>query len=251
MGYITKTSSAGLEFIARWEGIVLTPYMDVAGLWTIGVGHLIKDTDFFSTIPNDKIKSLLKSKDKNHPYAQISIPREEALNILANDVKLVEEALVRMIKMKLNQNQFDAMVSFGFNCGTNVFKTSGACKAIAEGNFQAVPEKLLDWSKVRINGELKTNKGLLARRTAEGQLFSREINNVELSSPTLFSHTPEMIKDIQTKLKKLGFYIGLIDGIKGSQTVAAMEKFSIAKNIQLHNSGISTLWMSELNKACQ
>ena len=42
-----KTSKSGLEFIARWEGIVLHPYMDVAGLWTIGVGHLIKPSDSF------------------------------------------------------------------------------------------------------------------------------------------------------------------------------------------------------------
>lgn len=251
MNYVTKTSAAGLEFIARWEGVVLTPYMDVAGLWTIGVGHLIKDTDSFSAISNDKVRSLLSTKDKSHPCTQISIPREEALSILASDVKLVEEALVRTIKVKLNQNQFDAMVSFGFNCGTGVFKTSGACKAITEGKFDIVPEKLLDWSKVRINGELKTNKGLLARRTAEGQLFLKEVSNAGQLSPTLFSHTPEMIKDIQTKLKKLGFYIGLVDGIKGPQTTAAMEKFSKAKNVQLPSNGVSTQWMSELNKACQ
>lgn len=251
MSYVTKISPAGLEFIARWEGVVLTPYMDVANLWTIGVGHLIKETDSFSTISNDKVRSLLNSKDKNHPCAQISIPREEALSILAADVKLVEEALVRTIKVKLNQNQFDSMISFGFNCGTGVFKTSGACKAIVEGKFDVVPEKLLDWSKVRIGGELKTNKGLLARRTAEGQLFIKEISSTGVALPTLFSHTPEMIKDIQAKLKKLGFYVGLLDGIKGPQTTAAMERFSKAKNIQAPNSGISTQWMAELNKACQ
>lgn len=245
-----KTSTAGLEFIARWEGVVLNPYMDVGGLWTIGVGHLIKSTDAFSTISNDKIRMLLNSKDKNHPHAQLAISREEALSILAEDIKLVEEALVRAIKVKLNQNQFDAMVSFGFNCGTGVFKTSGACKAINEGKLDVVPEKLLDWSKVRINGTLKTNKGLLARRTAEGQLFAREIGAIPAPA-TIFSYTPEMIRDVQTKLKQLGFYIGLIDGIKGSQTTAAIEKFSKAKNIQSTGGEISTLWMSELNKAAQ
>ena len=37
-----KTSKSGLEFITKWEGCILKPYKDIAGLRTIGVGHLIK-----------------------------------------------------------------------------------------------------------------------------------------------------------------------------------------------------------------
>jgi lysozyme len=242
-----KTSKSGLEFIARWEGVVLNPYLDVASLWTIGVGHLIKPTDSFSTISNDKVRELLTSKDKHHPHSSLSISREEALSILSADIAIVEKALTKEFSIKLNQNQFDALVSFGFNCGTGVFKTSGVCKAIKAGDFTQVPEKFLDWSKVRINGELKTNKGLLSRRTAEAALFTKPYNPVEHT--TLLSLNPEIICDVQTKLKKLGFYVGVIDGIMGPKTRKAIEQFSASKNITLPQTGISGQWLSELTIA--
>lgn len=241
-----KTSPAGLEFVARWEGTILNPYMDIAMLWTIGVGHLIKSTDSFSTISNNQVKELLSSKDKNHPIAKLMISREEALTILAKDIKVVEDDLKKFIKVNLNQNQFDALVSFGFNCGTGVFKTSGACKAIVAGRFDDVPVKLLDWSKVRINGELKTSKGLLARRTAEGQLFSK--TPIDLTKYDAVPWTPDTLRDVQTKLKKLGMYEGLIDGIMGPNTRAGVEQFSNSRNIPVPH-GYMENWMKELTAA--
>lgn len=246
-----KTSINGLEFIARWEGVVLHPYMDVGGLWTIGVGHLIKPTDSFSTIGNAKIKELLLSKDRNHPYAELLISREEALEILARDVKEVEKALNTFVTVPLNQHQFDALISFGFNCGTGVFRTSGACRALVAGNYNAVPERLLDWSKVRINGELRTNKGLYNRRVAEGQLFMKtpitpdDPNEV----PTIVSWTREIAMDTQTRLKMLGLYGGIIDGIIGNNTVKAIDEFSKKHGITTGADpriGISPLWLSRL-----
>ena len=66
------TSIEGLKFVSKWEGKISRPYLDVAKKWTIGVGHLIKPTDSFSLISNDQVKSLLISKDKNHPVAKTS-----------------------------------------------------------------------------------------------------------------------------------------------------------------------------------
>jgi lysozyme len=246
-----RTSKIGLEFIARWEGVVLHPYMDVAGLWTIGVGHLIKPTDSFSTIPNNKIKELMKSKDRSHPFSELLISREEALEILSKDIIEVEAALVLAIKVPLNQNQFDALVSFGFNCGPNVFRTSGACRALGAGNYNAVAERLLDWSKVRINGELRTNKGLLARRTSEGELFNRTpvvpVDPHEV--PTIVSWTKEILLDTQTRLKMLGFYPGVIDGIMGPATRKGIEEFSKTYNVGTGvdpKLGIAPSWLASL-----
>jgi len=246
-----RTSSNGLEFIARWEGVVLHPYMDIGGLWTIGVGHLIKLTDSFSTISNTKVKALLASRDRSHPNSELLISREEALEILSKDIKEVETAISFAIKVPLNQNQFDALVSFGFNCGTNVFRTSGACRALSAGNYNAVAERLLDWSKVRINGELRTNKGLLARRTSEGELFNRtpvvpvDPNEV----PTIVSWTKEILLDTQTRLKMLGFYPGVIDGIMGPATRKGIEEFSRTYNVNTGvdpKLGIAPSWLAEL-----
>lgn len=249
-----KTSKNGLEFIAKWEGTVLHPYMDIGGLWTIGVGHLIKPTDSFSAISNTKIKELLKSRERNHPFAELMISHDEALNILAKDVEEVEKALKMFITVPLNQNQFDALVSFGFNCGVGVFRTSGACRALIAGNYNAVPERLLDWSKVRIGGELKVNKGLLNRRTAEGELFSKvPFSPVDPhEAPTIVSWTRDLALDTQTRLKMLGLYPGVIDGIVGTNTIKGIEEFSRKHGISTGvdpRIGISPMWLSALAQA--
>jgi lysozyme len=248
-----KTSKNGLEFIARWEGVVLHPYMDVGGLWTIGVGHLIKPTDSFSTISNLKIKELIKSKDRSHPYSELLISREEALDILSQDILEVEVALNLAIKVPLNQNQFDALVSFGFNCGTGVFRTSGACRALSAGHYNAVAERLLDWSKVRIGGELRVNKGLFARRQSEGELFNKSciIPQDPHEVPTIVSWTKDILLDTQTRLKMLGFYPGLIDGIMGPATRKAIEEFSRSYNVSTGvdpKLGIAPSWLAALAK---
>lgn len=180
-----KTSPAGLDFIARWEGCILKPYMDIAGLWTIGVGHLILPADSFSSITNEQVRSLLATKDKNHPVAKIEISKQEALDLLAKDVKKCEVGIEKNIKVSLNQNQFDALCSFGFNCGVGVYATSGACKALNEGKYDKVPELLLLWSKARINGTLQTSTGLLNRRKSEGQLFTKPVETLDQNASGL------------------------------------------------------------------
>lgn len=145
-----NTSPSGLDFLCRMEGVVLHVYKDQAGLATIGVGHLIKPGEHFSTIT-----------------------REEALALLASDVKKCEIALNRCAKVELTQNQFDALISWSFNCGTGVLSNSGVMRELNAGRYENVPAKLLEWSKIRVNGQMVTSQGLYDRRKAEGELFAR------------------------------------------------------------------------------
>ena len=205
-----KTSQNGLEFIARWEGCVLKPYKDIAGLRTIGIGHLIKPGEVF---PDG-----------------VEITKEKAYEILAADVKLCEDSIKSRIKVPLNQNQFDALVSFGFNCGTGVYALSSACKALNNGDYASVPAKLLDWSRARINGVLQVNKGLYNRRLSEGQLFSKDPNEVAVP---MVAWTKQSLTEAQTKLAKLGLYTIKVDGLWGPSTSAALTKFATDKKIDL------------------
>jgi len=143
-----KTSKAGLDFIKEHEGCILKVYKDVAGLDTIGIGHLIKPGEKFTTITT-----------------------QEALDLLARDIVQFEVALNRAIKVPLNQNQFDALVSWGFNLGAGVYATASLMKDLNSGNYAVVPIKLLEWCKARVNGKLVTVQGLLNRRKAEAALF--------------------------------------------------------------------------------
>jgi len=204
-----RTSKNGLDFIARWEGCVLKPYKDIAGLRTIGIGHLIK--------PHE-----------NFPDG-VEITMEKALELLAADVKSCEDSIKLRIKVPLNQNQFDALVSFGFNCGTGVYVLSDACKALNLGNYNEVPEKLLSWSKARINGVMQVNKGLYNRRVSEGQLFMKLPTKAIPTSSADSKLTPltiDLLKEVQNHLKRLGLYMLKIDGLWGKGTRSGLQSFA-------------------------
>lgn len=204
-----KTSKDGLEFIAVWEGCILKPYKDIAGLRTIGIGHLIKPTE-------------------NFPDG-VEITKEKALELLASDVKACEDAINKNIKVELNQNQFDALVSFGFNCGVGVYTTSEACKLLNKGNYVDFPEKILSWSKATINGAKVVVKGLYSRRISEGKLFSTPVDSLE--NVAMMQWDQQSLKKAQEKLRKLGLYTKSIDGVWGPGTEAALIQFSMQKNM--------------------
>jgi lysozyme len=203
---IMKTSQFGLEFIARWEGMCYKPYKDVAGLRTIGVGHLILPTD-------------------NFPDG-VAITKERAYEILAVDVEKCETAIAKAIKVPLNQNQYDALVSFGFNCGTGVYWNSAICISLNVGNYSAVPNGLMAWNRARINGVLTPVQGLTNRRKEEGELFAKPVFD---SSFIMWDEN--IMKDVQEKLKKLNLYGGKVDGIWGPKTEFGIMSFAKANSL--------------------
>lgn len=209
-----KISEEGLEVIAKWEGCVLKPYKDIAGLRTIGIGHLIKPGE-------------------NFPDG-VSITKEQALNILRSDVEICENAIKKHIKVPLNQNQFDALVSFGFNCGIGVYSNSGVATAINAGQFDKVPEKLREWSKARIKGVLQTVPGLLNRRNHEIEIFMRPV----VEGDSFVTWNKELLSEVQERLKKLGLYNIKVDGIWGPGTNKGLTQF--AKNEGREDSNFST-----------
>lgn len=212
-----KTSQNGLDFLARWEGCILKPYKDVAGLRTIGVGHLI-------------------TPGENFPDG-VAITKERALQILAVDAGKCESAIKKAYAgVNLSQNMFDALVSFGFNCGVGVYTNSGVGKCVSSGNFAGVPERLLDWSKARVNGVLTVVPGIYNRRKSEGDLFLLGSGISPVWSPSVTSTwTKESITSAQTKLKNSGLYKGNVDGLWGPNTAAAVTEFAKQKSISTGN----------------
>jgi lysozyme len=212
-----KTSAKGLDLITRWEGLKLTKYICPAGKPTIGVGHVI--------LPGEGIPD--------------TITRDFAMQLLQKDVERFERAVNQLITVDLNQNQFDALVSFTFNVGEGGLKNTGVSKAVNEKRFSDVPAALRMWNKIRVNGVSQENKGLTNRRISEAELFMAPINNatVEVStSPgsqdmVFIPLLTETIKSIQTKLKLLGLYSLKIDGIYGMGTKTGVETFARGKGI--------------------
>lgn len=92
-----KTSNKGIELIKSFEGCHLTSYKCPSGVWTIGYGHTAG-----------------VGKGQNITQAQADA------YLVADLAKY--ESYVNALIMKLNQNQFDALVSFTYNCGQGNLK---------------------------------------------------------------------------------------------------------------------------------
>lgn len=140
-----KVSAAGLEPIKKSEGFRARTYLDVAGFPTIGYGHRLLAQESY---PNG-----------------ISEPQAEQM--LARDVCGAEQAVSRLVKVPLTQNQFDALVDFCFNLGSGRLASSTLLKALNGGRYDDAREQLLRWD-LAVGME---NAGLKARRAAEFELW--------------------------------------------------------------------------------
>jgi lysozyme len=143
-----KLNQAGIELIKTFEGCSLHPYQDVAGLWTIGIGHLIKPDEHFD-----------------------SITQEQAEELLKKDLEQVCRDVESCVKVPLNDNQFSALVSFAYNVGVGALRGSTLLKRLNAGMYQSASESFTPWCKARVNGKLVTVMGLYKRRVAESELF--------------------------------------------------------------------------------
>lgn len=144
-----QVSDAGVRFIAEHEGYASTAYRgaDVQNQ-TIGYGHVIEPGESFT-----------------------SLTQPQALSLLKNDLKSCEESVNREFAgTPLTQNQFDALVSYSYNLGTNIWsKTPTLTNDIKSG---ASPEVLkADFARAsNCNGQRL--QGLVNRRLDEYELFS-------------------------------------------------------------------------------
>lgn len=147
-----KMSDAGLEFLINEEGERLRAYKDVAGVWTIGVGHTGKDV---------------------HPGKRIT--KEESRELLRKDVKFFELQVNNSIKVVLKQHEFDACVSLAFNIGS--FPVSSVAKFINDKKpLSEIERAFRMWNKITNpkTKEKEVNDILVKRREREIKLFRGE-----------------------------------------------------------------------------
>jgi len=145
-----KISNKGVEFITAFEGIRTKPYLCSANVSTIGIG---------TTIYPNGVKVTMKDKP---------ITLEQAKEFLKHDLDKFEKGVTNLVKSKLTQNQFDALVSFAYNCGLGNLKASTLLKLVnAMPTSEAIFNQFLRWNKA--GG--KEVSGLTRRRKAEAELY--------------------------------------------------------------------------------
>lgn len=128
--------------LAAHEGIVLTPYKDSVGVWTIGIGHT-------------------KSAGNPDPAKFTgTLTVSEAFGLLRHDIMRYEREVDEAVTAPLKQHEFDALVSFHYNTGA--IKKASFVKKLNAGDRPGAIAGMMDWRKP---------KEIIPRRTAERDLF--------------------------------------------------------------------------------
>lgn len=138
-----KTSNKGIDLIKKYEGFRAKAYKCPADKWTIGYGHTrnVKPTDV--------------------------ITLHEAERFLRQDVEFAEKEVNRH-NLDINQNQFDALVSFVFNLGVGNFARSTLLRKIKSNpNDPTIRKEFERW----IYAGGKVLNGLVRRRKEEAELY--------------------------------------------------------------------------------
>ena len=145
---VRKINAEGLALIQQWEGLKLTAYKDVAGIWTIGYGHT-------------------SAAGSPAVTPGMTITKAEASRILQKDLAKFEARVERLVTVDLTDNQFAVLVSFDFNTGA--LHKSTLLKKLNKGDYNAVPGELAKW----VNAGGKKVQGLVNRRAAEAGLWAK------------------------------------------------------------------------------
>lgn len=133
-----NVSEKGFTLIKKFEGCKLEAYQCSAKKWTIGFGHTAN----------------VKKGDV--------ITQAQAEDFLKEDIKIFEKYVIDNVPHKLNQNQFDALVSFTYNCGVN-----NLISLTRKRTLEEIGRKIVLYNK----SKGKVLLGLERRRKAEQQLF--------------------------------------------------------------------------------
>ena len=84
-----------------------------------------------------------------------------------NDMAIFVAAVNNLVNVPVNQDQFDALVSFAFNVGANNLRNSTLLKKLNAGDFAGAAQEFQRWNKAKG----KVLPGLTRRRACEALLF--------------------------------------------------------------------------------
>ncbi len=142
-------NQAGLNLIEQFEGCKLKPYLDVAGIPTIGIGT--------TRYPDGTAVTM-----QDPPITKV-----QAYEFLKSHLDKNCQDVESKVKVSVNDNQFAALVSFVYNVGIGAFTSSTLLKKLNSGDMPGAADQFLKWN--RAGGVVVA--GLTRRRQAERTLF--------------------------------------------------------------------------------
>jgi len=176
------------NLIKKWEGLKLKAYKPTPNdVWTIGWGHT------------------------KGVYQGMEINREMAQHYFEEDVKWAVDAVNREVKVGLNQNQFDALVSFVFNIGETNFKKSTLLKKLNAGDYNGAANEFPKWkyqNKVVL-------RGLVRRRAEEMEVFLNPVDGQPSRNFLAENDTNGILKPLNQSKEILSGAGGMVAGATG------------------------------------
>jgi lysozyme len=149
-----KPSKTCYDFIKSKEGLELKAYKDVAGVWTIGYGTTVY-------------------QNQHHVMEGDVITMEQAEALLEFEVNIKAVDVSKALgNTDVNQNQYDALVSFTYNEGIGALLSSTLLRRVkADLNDLTIRDAFMMWDKARVDGQLVVVEGLKRRRAEEADLY--------------------------------------------------------------------------------
>jgi len=150
MSKITEISDACIDLVKSFEGFFSKPYLCPAKVPTIGYGTIL--------YPNGKKVTL----------QDLPIDEKKAIEFMRFELNQKAKEVDAMTSDSVTQHQFDALVSFAYNCGSGALKGSTLLKRVnANPSDPTIIDAFLMWTKA----DGKTLNGLVRRRKAEAKLY--------------------------------------------------------------------------------
>jgi lysozyme len=175
-----KISQFGKSMIAAFEGVRLEAYRCPAGVLTIGIGI---------------------TGEEARPGRKIT--REEAFSMFDEFLaRQYEPGVRKLLKRDPTQGQWDAMVSFAFNCGVGALAKSSILKHFNRGNDDLAAAAFGAW--VKAGG--KTLPGLVRRRAAEALAFrgiqDANFDGKRASDEPIYGPMPQKVEQVRESVAK-------------------------------------------------
>lgn len=162
----------GHQLLAEFEGMRTQMYDDATGKTisnpnsakgyaTIGIGHLLTS--------EEKRRGAIEINGELVDYRN-GLSEDQVFALLDQDMQDAAAIVDKHVKVDLKPAQRDALISFAFNIGEGNFKSSGAIKALNNGDIDGFLKRHAQWNK----SKGKEMRGLTRRREAEAELFLAE-----------------------------------------------------------------------------
>ena len=199
-----RISEKGLAMIEKFEGCLLKASNKLDGVWTIGYGQTGR---YYGKRVR---RGMTTTKAEAHAWLR------------DHSIKTYEDAVTQAVKVPLNQNQFDALVSFTYNVGIGALKQSTALRKLNAGDYAGAADALTMWTKCR----RKVLAGLVRRRKEERALFLTPVTQAKTGNTDLLrkGDRGDDVKLLQHRLNLLGWQL-TEDGIWGVQTDSAVRGY--------------------------